>query len=655
MSLQAAAVETWQEANKRHLVAALAGVKNALERHAAGEPTPILTGALPEAAGAISPPPALDRLCAAFSLTPFERDVLLLCAGIELESGFGSLCAAAQGDPQRGQPTFSLALAALPDAHWSALSPSAPLRYWRLIEVGAGSTLTLSPLRIDERVLHYLAGVQHMDERLAGIVESVTPAEALLSRSQRQVAALVAAVWRRGRSSGLISCIQLCGPESGSKRAVAAAACAASGLNLAAIAASSLPTTPHELDGLIRLWLREAALEGCALLLECDGLDFADAARSEAVRRVIEQVHSALIISSRERRPDEPRGLVTFEVGRPASNEQADMWRQALAETACAPGTIEALVSQFSLGAPAINAICAQALDPDKSTADIPKRLWDGCRSQARPRMEGLARRIEPSATWDDLVLPEAQLRTLREVAVHVRQRARVYEQWGFAARYARGLGICLLAAGPSGTGKTMAAEVLANDLQLDLYHIDLSQVVSKYIGETEKNLSRLFDGAESGAGILLFDEADALFGRRTEVKDSHDRYANIEISYLLQRVEAYRGLAILTTNMKDALDAAFLRRIRFVVQFPFPDVALRTQIWRRIFPGPTPTQDLDIDRLARLNLSGGNIRNVAMGAAFLAAEAGAAVGMRHLAVAARSEYAKLEKPLSEVEIGGWV
>ena len=188
-----------------------------------------------------------------------------------------------------------------------------------------------------------------------------------------------------------------------------------------------------------------------------------------------------------------------------------------------------------------------------------------------RTRLDDLAQRIDPAAGWDDLVLPALQLEAIRRVAQHVRHRATVYDAWGFAARSARGLGISALFAGASGTGKTMAAEVLAAELRLDLYRIDLRRVVSKYIGETEKNLRRVFDAAEDSGAILLFDEADALFGKRSEVKDSHDRYANIEVSYLLQRMEAYRGLAILTTNLKSALDPAFLRRIRFVVAVPLP------------------------------------------------------------------------------------
>jgi SpoVK/Ycf46/Vps4 family AAA+-type ATPase len=281
-------------------------------------------------------------------------------------------------------------------------------------------------------------------------------------------------------------------------------------------------------------------------------------------------------------------------------------------------------------------------------------QLWEACRAQARPRLEDMAQRIEPGAIWDDLVLPELPLRTLRDVAAHVRGRERVYGDWGFAAKSTRGLGISALFAGASGTGKTMAAEVLADELRLDLYRIDLSQVVSKYIGETEKNLRRVFDAAEEGGAILLFDEADALFGKRSEVKDSHDRYANIEVSYLLQRMESYRGLAILTTNMRSALDPAFLRRIRFVVQFPYPDATQRAEIWRRVFPARTPTEGLQVDRLARLNVAGGNIRNIALNAAFLAADKGGPVRMEHVLHAARSEYVKLGKALTEAEIGGW-
>jgi SpoVK/Ycf46/Vps4 family AAA+-type ATPase len=279
------------------------------------------------------------------------------------------------------------------------------------------------------------------------------------------------------------------------------------------------------------------------------------------------------------------------------------------------------------------------------------QQLWKICCRQTRPQMDELALCIEPSAEWNDLVLPEMQKNVLKEIAIHVRQRNKVYGKWGFEKKGSRGLGISVLFAGESGTGKTMAAEVLANELRLDLYKIDLSKVINKYIGETEKNLKKIFDAAENGGAILLFDEADALFGKRSDVKDSHDRYSNIEVSYLLQRMEAYRGLAILTTNMKSALDKAFMRRIRFVVQFPFPDFVQRAEIWSKIFPQTTPKDKLDMEQLAKLNLCGGSIRNVALNAAFFAADEDKAVMMSHISRAAKSEYLKLEKPFSGIEI----
>jgi SpoVK/Ycf46/Vps4 family AAA+-type ATPase len=258
-------------------------------------------------------------------------------------------------------------------------------------------------------------------------------------------------------------------------------------------------------------------------------------------------------------------------------------------------------------------------------------------------------------ATWDDLVLPDLQTQTLRHLTAQVRQRMTVYERWGFAAKGRRGLGVSALFAGESGTGKTLAAEIIARELNLDLYRIDLSAVVSKYIGETEKNLKQVFDAAEEGGVVLLFDEADALFGKRADVKDSHDRYANIEVGYLLQRMEAYEGLAILTTNMKSSLDRAFQRRLRFSVSFPFPDISHRTAIWHRVFPPQAPTRNLQPERLGQLNMAGGNIRNIALNAAFLAADEREPIGMVHVLEAARLEAQKIDRSLSEAEIRGWV
>ena len=513
----------------------------------------------------------------------------------------------------------------------------------------AGESLTVSTLRLDERILHYLTGIQHLDERLVGFVNAVEPVDELLS-SQQELAERLVAAWSKG-TPGCV--LQLCGGDRTDQLSIAAAACSMLGLQLCEISSQALPTAQGELDAWMRLWEREAALGGRALLLDCWPESGSDAARSNAVERLIEGTKGALVVASRERQYTRQRSMITFDVRKPNASEQRAIWKSALGDAAPAlNGKVEALVSQFSLNVPDIRAVCARAAQSEAN--DLDNQLWDACRVQARPRLQGLAQSITPVATWDDLVLPEAQLRILREIGVHVRQRMKVYEMWGFAAKCSRGLGISALFAGASGTGKTMAAEVLANELRLDLYRIDLSSVVSKFIGETEKNLRRVFDAAEEGGAILLFDEADALFGKRSEVKDSHDRYANIEISYLLQRMETYRGLAVLTTNMKSALDSAFLRRLRFIAQFPFPDAPQRAEIWCRIFPTDTPTDGLDTDKLARLSVAGGNIRNIALYAAFLAADEEAPVRMSHVLRAARVEYAKLEKSLTEAETVGW-
>jgi hypothetical protein len=637
----------WTEANQEYLMAALDVVRGALERHQpieptiegrAGSPLPAdsgggISGGAHAVTRPTTPQPALETLCRLFGLSSFERGVLLMCAGMELDSKFAAVCAEANGDTRRDYPTFSLALGALPDAHWSALTPDAPLRRWRLIELQPGSDLTKSRLRIDERVLHFLTGVTHLDERLIGIVEPML-ASADLVDSQRAVAEQIATVLRDVHP---LSVIQLCGNDASAKRVVAAAGCAEVGLNLHTLRAEVLPNDARELESLVRLWEREAVLAASALLVECDELE-----NRFVPVRFIERVHGALLVSSPERMQLRHRASISFDVTKPTSAEQQALWKNAGVN-----GQVEALATQFDLSAVSIRAAAAQCKSPEE--------LWMACRAQARPRLDNLAQRIDPRATWNEIVLPAPQLAMVREIAAHVRQRAKVYENWGFAHKCARGLGISALFAGASGTGKTMAAEVLAYELRLDLYRIDLSQVVSKYIGETEKNLRRVFDAAEEGGAILLFDEADALFGKRSEVKDSHDRYANIEISYLLQRMEQYRGLAILTTNMKEALDDAFVRRIRFIVHFPFPDLAAREEIWRRIFPAQTPTEQLAIDKLARLNIAGGNIRNIALNAAFLAADANQPVRMNHLSRAARTEYAKIEKPLTAAEIGGWM
>jgi SpoVK/Ycf46/Vps4 family AAA+-type ATPase len=337
------------------------------------------------------------------------------------------------------------------------------------------------------------------------------------------------------------------------------------------------------------------------------------------------------------------------DVAKPIPAEQREAWAAALGEAAGDSPNL--LAGQFNLSLACIRETAGKVLsEPAVTEIPLHDRLWDACLAETRPHLDTLAQRLTPKASWDDIVLPPAEAALLRQIGDQVGQRSTVYQSWGFGQKMSRGLGISALFAGPSGTGKTMAAEVLANHLRLNLYRIDLSAVVSKYIGETEKNLRRLFDAAEDGGAILFFDEADALFGKRSEVKDSHDRYANIEINYLLQRMESYGGLAVLATNMKSALDPAFMRRLRFIVNFEFPSAAERKTIWQKVFPSETPTSELDFDRLARLNATGADITNIALNAAFIAASARTPVTMSLILEAARIEFRKLERPINEAD-----
>ena len=626
--------EDWGAANQRRLTAEL----GALSARLRGEsPDDTETS------------PALDALCTRFGLSPFERWLVLLCAGVELDGEFANRCAAAPGSGGNSWPSFGLALAVLPEAHWDALAPDAPLRHWRLIEIVGNGAVVANRLQIDQRILFFLTGVSQIDERLVSLVAPLGGL-AEIADSQRPVFDRLEHAWKSAiLERHPLPALQLCGSDAGAKRTLAAALAARLTIDIFKLPAALLPVNLGELDNLHRLWEREAILRNAALFLDCERFENNDAAHALAIDRWIELTRTPLLIASRDPRREIERPLVTVEVRKPSSREQRDAWQRAVAEKAGGwNGQLDRLVSQFDFSTDAIFATAGSL--GEKNEHD----LWEACRLRARPRVQDLAQHIVSGATWADIVLPEAQMRTLQTISLQLRHRARVCDEWGFAEKSNRGLGLSALFAGPSGTGKTMAAEILANELELDLFRIDLSAVVSKYIGETEKNLRRVFDAAEEGGAVLLFDEADALFGKRSEVKDSHDRYANVEISYLLQRMEAYRGLAILTTNMREALDPAFLRRLRFVVQFPFPDQMQRAEIWRRIFPAKTPTHSLDIERLARLSISGGNIRSIALNAAFAAADANEPVQMPHLLGAVRLEYEKLEKPLTEIELGGW-
>jgi hypothetical protein len=676
--------QDWHDANNNYLAAALHWLRLTLRRHAApadgtasrsalvhdaGNPaesagldlavTEDQVAAAREAwtaAAACEPAPALVELSIRLGLPPFDQKILLLCAAIELDPAAGDLCALAQRDGHKPWPTFALALELFADRSWEALAPEGPLRRWRLIEITQlhGQPLTGSALRADERIVSYVKGLNYLDDRLEPLLAAIPPPETDLPASQQATVTEVVHGWARSSALSPAPVVQLLGPDHTTKLSVAADAAGRLGRKLYRLPASLLPPQSADLEIVARLWSRENLLLPVVLYLDADSTDAAEPetgnAPARAARRFLAISSGLFLLGTREAWPEMMPTASVVDVARPTSAEQRATWLAALG-----PGTeqtADRLTGQFDFDTAIIRTIAR--LPAGSGARPAPEgqlsRLWDACATICRPRMDALAQRIESRFTWDDLVLPEPELNLLQQIADQVRHRAVVYHDWGFADRLNRGLGITALFAGPSGTGKTMAAEVLANELRLSLYRIDLSAVVSKYIGETEKNLRRLFEAAEQGAAVLFFDEADALFGKRSEVKDSHDRYANIEVNYLLQRMESYRGVAILATNMRSALDPAFMRRLRFVLTFPFPAAAERRLIWSKVFPPRTQTAGLDLDRLSGLTATGGMINNIALNAAFLAARAAEPVTMPLVLEAARAEFRKLELPVAEGE-----
>lgn len=605
---------------------------------------------MPEA-GTVAHTPALVLIAQRLDLTEFERNILLLCAAMELDTRIAGLCARAQGDPARPYPTFALALALFDYPAWDVLSPERPLRYWRLVEINqpGAQPLVTSALKADERIVNYLKGLNYLDDRVAPLAVPIAHPVDALPPSQARVAETVVRHVEQVARAASLPVFQLVGSDAASKLAIATESAARLGLALYRLPADAVPAQSGDHETLVRLWQRESALMPIALYIDAGTLDHAATPQMAAIQRMVSRGLGLVFLDTREPWPEPGRESITLDAAKPTPDEQRAVWGQVLG------GEHEAIVArvaaQFNFNTPTIRSVAASALAmAGNGGGELDGALWSECLRQARPALNQLAQVLEPKAGWDDLELPLPEKRLLRQIADQVASRTAVYDEWGFRARMNRGLGISVLFVGESGTGKTMAAEVIANELGLLLYRIDLSAVVSKYIGETEKNLRKLFDAAEDGGAILFFDEADALFGKRSEVKDSHDRYANIEINYLLQRMESYRGLAILATNMKGALDGAFVRRLRFVVNFPFPGPAERVAIWQHVFPSKTPLGDLDLQRLAKLNMTGGSISNIALNAAFLAAQSGSRVTMPLVLEAARNEFKKMERPINEAD-----
>jgi AAA+ superfamily predicted ATPase len=614
----------------------------------------------PEVAG-LGPPvegSALDAMAAWFDLSEFELAVVALAAGIEIMPDMANLCALAQGDVAIPYPTTLLALAAfseLEGASQAVFAPSAPLRHWQLVTAEATQASNRFQLRlgVPDALLSFLIGRPVLDEALADSIHRVEitpqlPSDAALARQ-------LAATFTASEDGALIHLA-----AAPTRRALGIAAATAAELGFAPF---HLPlgrlTAEAERQGLARLWERDRlALSGVLLVsFEDTPTEFQITALGRLLGR---GAGTTILIGAGGQAVAERAPLAVIRVPLPPAEPGEVADHLAVGLRLVATPALREVTNRFRLPVWTLDSCAAIARVKVEETQGpvtidaILSHLLPLLRDQVREAMSGVADPIAVRMTLDDLVVPDSARMVLNQIIARQRNRALVLDEWGFRHSGGGPQGMSVLFAGPSGTGKTMAAEALANQLGLELFRVDLSRIVDKYIGETEKRLAALFDAADLTDAILLFDEADVLFGRRTEVRDSHDHYVNLEVGYMLQRIESFRGIAILTTNLPNAIDDAFLRRFAFSLYFEFPTVAERREIWRRAIPAKAPTAELDWDRLAKLSLSGGQIRVVVVNAATFAADEGNALGMTHVARALVSEYSKQRRRVPPAELEGW-
>ncbi|MBX6771387.1 MAG: ATP-binding protein [Chloroflexi bacterium] len=621
--------------------------------------------------------PRLAELSSIFELDAFEQEVLLICLAPEIDLRYERLFAYLQDDVSRRRPTVELIMRLLTPtveeqvAHRSVFSPTGRLVANGLLvsadDAAEHWPLLARPLRVDERITEYLLGSDRLDPRIASFVHLFPPETdaSATSLPSDLATGLVRMLTDQQTTADRGPIIYLHGSTGVARRDTARYASGRTGRPLLAVDLDTLLIAPRPAH-LLGLAAREALLQKAILCLDRFDLLLGEEADITSLRHACREILAGrpgptfLTGDARWEPAAWLPGIQGLRVEVPLlpPSGRIALWRHHL-DGRLDPSEVADLATRFRLDSDTIRAVAAAAHlrarwrgSDDITLADI----QTAARAIAAPPLEGLARRIEPRYNWSDIVLPADGIAQLREICARARFQGTVLDQWGFGRKHARRSGLTALFAGQPGTGKTMAAEVVAGELGYDLYRVDLSAVVSKYIGETEKNLERIFRAADHGDAVLLFDEADALFGKRSEVRDAHDRYANVEIAYLLQRLETYDGVAILTTNLRGNLDEAFVRRLDFVLEFPMPEEAERLAIWHLALPPEAPlAPDVDLPFLARkFRLAGGHIRNIALGAAFLAASANEPIGMRHLVRATRREYQKLGKLVGEGDFEGY-
>jgi ATP-dependent 26S proteasome regulatory subunit len=607
-----------------------------------------------------------------------ESQALLICIAPFVDSRYERLYAYLHNDLTRKDASIDL-IAGLLDLTFDqrvellkSFGPTAPLRYHRLVEQmenDSGNSLAVAQLHADPQIVRYVLGQRTIDQRLQPYLRVLPPLKWDDVAIDSDLRARLLRVFKRTYPEETGAIFVLHGHSGVGKKSIARALCGEVGHALAVIDTRALMRTPDRLQEHLQLIHRESLLQDWVVCFDSYGslqrLEEEDPSAMAALIATLNEFEGAVFLCGKTPVPSRFLDLPSsyaFEIPRPGHRMQQKLWNTALSAESVTveSGIVNEITSRFDLTGGQIVRACRQAkyrrstVNPDSIRVELAD-LCESCRSLTQPQLGTLARKIKPRFTWDDVILPADQIAHLKEIANQVKNRQTVLGEWGFNAKLSLGRGVSALFTGPTGTGKTMCAEVLANELALDLFKIDLSAIVSKYIGETEKNLSRVFSEAEHSNAILFFDEADALLGKRSEVKDAHDRFANIEIAYLLQKMEEFEGVVILATNLRKNMDDAFVRRIQFIVEFPFPGESDRKDIWRSMFPSAAPlAENIDFGFLARqFQFTGGNIKNVCLRAAYLsAAENDGAICMDDILRSTTRELQKMGKTYSETDFG---
>ena len=626
----------------------------------------------------------LERLRGFYELDDWETGIVILCLAPELDRKYDTIYAYLQDDVTKKWPTVDLALRLFcpgPEdrvAKRESFVNTAPLVRDGLVRVAESSNVTESPLlsrclRLETRVADYLLGSDGLDERLTSTEllaqpdvewdQVVLPGETLVQLEQLTQELLTDSHVGRG------IVLHLVGPPGIGKKTVAKALCRDLGKGLLVVDCAILLASDQGVGSLANAAYREAMFHDAILCWDNFHLLLGNEPKQLAARSALIQglsPRSALTILTGETAWRAPAGLeqqslLTVEIPRPDFPQREQLWASHLNgyQTGLTAQEVTSLAGRFRFNGGQIRRAVATARDLAGWRSENERQITledlnSASRWHSSQGLANMARKIQTYYSWDDIVLPDDQKAQLKEICGYFENIPLVFGQWGFQSKTNLGKGLTILFAGPSGTGKTMASEIMAGALGLDLYKIDLASLVSKYIGETEKNLDAVFNEAEDSNSILFFDEADAIFGKRSEVRDAHDRYANVEVSYLLQKMEEYQGIVILATNFRRNMDDAFVRRLQFAVEFPFPEEQYRLQIWERVFPREAPLEeDIDLRFLARqLKLSGGNIKNIAVAGAFLAAQASSSIGMEQVMWATKREYQKMGKLLVDSDFG---